>query len=178
MDVHQWSRNGLGSHIGYLPQSHQLFSGTVAENICRMGDPKEVSARILEAAHLAQVHDLILQLPKGYDTEVGPSGRFLSGGQRQLIALARALYGNPRLVVLDEPNSHLDGPSELILLQVIRQLKALGVTLIVISHKPSVLQDMEKLLVLGDGRQLMFDRYEAVIKTLRAQNSVAAEGAS
>lgn len=173
IDMNLWSRHGLGAYVGYLPQSHQLFSGTVAENICRMRHPVSCAEAILEAARTAGVHDMIIQLPKGYDTEVGPGGRFLSGGQRQLIALARALYGKPRLVILDEPNSNLDGPSELILLEVIRVLKSQGVTLVVISHKPSVLQDVDELLVLGNGRQLMFDRREVVLEKLKQQNSVA-----
>jgi PrtD family type I secretion system ABC transporter len=173
IDLNLWSRNGLGVHVGYLPQSHQLFQGTVAENICRMANPSQSADAILDAARRAMIHEMIIQLPKGYDTEVGPGGRFLSGGQRQLIALARALYGRPRLIILDEPNSNLDGPSELILLQVIRTLKAEGVTLVVVSHKPSVLQDVEHLLVLGEGRQLMFDRREVVLDRLKQQNSVA-----
>jgi ABC-type protease/lipase transport system fused ATPase/permease subunit len=173
IDMNRWSRNGLGEHVGYLPQSHQLFNGTVAENICRMRQPGTCAKAILEAARTAGVHEMIIQLPKGYDTEVGPGGRFLSGGQRQLIALARALYGRPSLVILDEPNSNLDGPSELILLEVIRVLKSQGVTLVVISHKPSVLQDVDELLVLGNGRQLMFDRREVVLEKLKQQNSVA-----
>lgn len=175
LDVHTWSANGLGTYIGYLPQDHQLFSGTVAENICRMGDPSESPVKVLEAAKLAQVHDLIIKLPKGYDTEVGPEGRYLSGGQCQLIALARALYGSPRLIVLDEPNSNLDGASEVHLLEVIRKLKELKVTVVVISHKPSILQDMEYLLVLGEGRQLMFDRHDAVMSRLQSQNVVATQ---
>jgi len=176
LDIQRWAMNGLGEHIGYLPQNHQLFSGTVAENICRMGDLRAAPEKILEAARMAQVHDLILQLPKGYDTDVGPNGRFLSGGQRQLIALARALYGQPRFVVLDEPNSNLDGPSELKLLEVLRDLKEMKVTLVVISHKPSVLQDVEHLLVLGEGRQLMFDRRQVVMEQLKRQNAVAQGG--
>jgi PrtD family type I secretion system ABC transporter len=166
VDVFQWSQNGMGAHIGYLPQDLQLFAGTVAENIARMGDAYSQVDQVVEAARRAGVHDMILSLPRGYDTEIGPAGALLSGGQRQLVALARALFGRPRLVVLDEPNSNLDGASELLLVEVMRKLKAEGVTVVIIAHKPSVLQDMDKLLVLGQGRQLMFGPRDEVFGRL------------
>jgi PrtD family type I secretion system ABC transporter len=165
-DVHQWARNGLGEYIGYLPQDHQLFSGTVAENIARMGNAYKQVDAVVEAAKRVGIHEMILRLPKGYDTEVGVGGAVLSGGQRQLIGLARALFGRPRFVVLDEPNSSLDGQSEVILLDMIRALKADGVTLVIIAHKPSILQDMDKLLVLGQSKQLMLGPREEILRRL------------
>jgi PrtD family type I secretion system ABC transporter len=165
-DVFLWAQNGLGEHIGYLPQDQQLFAGTVAENIARMGDAHSQVEPVVEAAQRAGIHELILGLPKGYDTEIGPGGTLLSGGQRQLIALARALFGKPRFVVLDEPNSNLDGQSELLLMEVLRNLKAEGVTAVIIAHKPSLLQDMDKLLVLGQGKQLMFGPREEILGRL------------
>jgi PrtD family type I secretion system ABC transporter len=170
IDVFQWAQNGMGTHIGYLPQDQQLFAGTVAENIARMGDAYTQVEAVVEAARRAGVHDLILGLPQGYDTEIGAGGALLSGGQRQLIALARALFGRPQFVVLDEPNSNLDGPSELLLMEVMRNLKAEGVTVVIIAHKPSILQDMDKLLVLGQGGQLMFGPREEVFGRLGHAN--------
>lgn len=165
-DVYQWSQNGMGDYVGYLPQDQQLFNGSVAENIARMGDAYRQSEQVIEAAKRAGIHDMILRLPKGYDTEIGAGGSSLSGGQRQLIGLARALFGRPRFVVLDEPNSNLDGQSEMILLDVIRRLKADGVTLVIITHKPSLLQDVDKLLVLGQSRQIMCGPRPEVMKRL------------
>jgi PrtD family type I secretion system ABC transporter len=173
-DVHQWSRNGLGNYIGYLPQDQQLFAGTVAENIARMGDAYKQVEAVVEAARRAGAHDMILRLPKGYDTQIGVGGAVLSGGQRQLVGLARALFGRPRLVVLDEPNLNLDGQSELILLEAIRSLKADGVTVVIIAHKPSILQDMDKLLVLGQGKQLMFGPREEILRRLESPGGVVA----
>jgi PrtD family type I secretion system ABC transporter len=166
IDVFQWSQNGLGEFIGYLPQDLQLFKGTVAENIARMGDAYQHVEAVVEAAKRARVHDMIVRLPKGYDTDIGESGKILSGGQRRQIGLARALFGRPRFVVLDEPNSNLDGRSELVLLEVIRGLKADGVTVVIIGHKPSLLQDVDKMLVLGQGKQLMFGPREEIMKQL------------
>jgi len=177
-DVHQWSQNGLGDYIGYLPQDQQLFAGSVAENIARMGDPYEFSGQVIEAAKRAGIHDMILRLPKGYDTEIGAGGSVLSGGQRQLIGLARALFGRPSFVVLDEPNSNLDGESELILLEVIRRLKSERVTLVVITHKPSLLQDVDKLLVLGQSKQIMFGPYPEIMKRLGYASGVVPASAS
>lgn len=173
-DVYQWSQTNLGDYIGYLPQEPQLFKGTVAENIARLGDAYSQVEPVVEAAQRAGIHDLILRFPKGYDTEVGAGGAFLSGGQKQLVALARALFRRPQFVVLDEPNSNLDGQSELLLLEVIRDLKAEGVTVVVIAHKPSLLQDVDKMLVLGQGKQLMFGPREDVMKRLSHTGGVAA----
>jgi PrtD family type I secretion system ABC transporter len=149
-DVASWAREELGPHLGYLPQDVQLFDGTVAENIARLGNAS--SETIVAAAKRAHAHEMILQLPDGYDTVIGAGGVALSGGQRQRIALARALFGDPRLVVLDEPNANLDTEGEQTLLGAMRDLKLAGVTTIVISHRPSVLAEVDKLLVLSTGR--------------------------
>lgn len=166
IDVFQWARNGMGEYIGYLPQDLQLFKGTVAENIARMGNAYEHVEAVVEAAKRARVHDMIVRLPKGYDTDIGESGKILSGGQRRLLGLARALFRNPRYLVLDEPNSNLDGRAEAVLLEVIRSLKADGVTTVIIAHKPSILQDADKMLVLSQGRTLMFGEREEIMKQL------------
>jgi len=144
-----WDRTALGAHLGYLPQDASLFAGTVAQNIARLGpiEPGEV----IKAARLAQVHDMILRLPDGYDTVVGDAGTRLSGGQRQRIALARALYGRPKLVVLDEPDAHLDAEGEDALKSVIQALKACGTTLAVVSHRAGLIGQLDKIAVLKEG---------------------------
>ena len=171
-DVAAWPREGLGPHIGYLPQDVELFGGTVAENIARLGEPD--SAEVIRAAQRAHVHDLILRLPKGYDTEIGESGQVLSPGQRQRIALARALYGKPRLVVLDEPNANLDHEGEDALVRTLQVLKADRVTVVIIAHRPSLLHGADKMLVLRDGT---VDRFGGRAEVMERVTRPAAQAA-
>lgn len=152
--INEWDRNQVGRHIGYLPQEISLVAGTVAENIGRFGLFDE--DQIYQAAVLAGVHNIILKLPDGYDTVIGDGGLRLSGGQRQLIGLARAVVGMPALVVLDEPNSNLDGPGEAALMSCIGELKKAGSTVIMVSHRPNLLQDFDRVILLRDG-QVGFD---------------------
>lgn len=148
-DVTTWDPDDLGQYLGYLPQEVELFAGTVRDNIARMGPASD--EEVIAAAQLAGAHDLILRLPKGYDTEIGESGSVLSGGQRQRIALARALFRNPCLVVLDEPNANLDGPGEEALVAALKRAKSAGSTVILITHKPALLFSVDKVMILNDG---------------------------
>ena len=175
-DIRSWPRERLGPHIGYLPQDVEIFAGTVAENIARLGQVE--SAEVIKAATRANAHEMVLALPQGYDTPVGEGGMLLSAGQRQRLALARALYGNPRLVVLDEPNSNLDTRGEAALADCIRVLKAEGVTLVAITHRLPLVSAVDKVMVLMHGAIQKFGTLAEVLpRTTRApdpaQNVVA-----
>lgn len=160
-DVFAWDREELGPHIGYLPQDVELFEGSISENIARFGDLD--SELVVAASKAADVHEMILRLPEGYDTVIGAGGGTLSGGQRQRIGLARALYGQPVLVVLDEPNSNLDDVGEAALAKAILGLKERQVTVIVITHRTSILGAMGYLMVLKDGQIAAFNTCEKVL---------------
>ncbi|OGR28085.1 MAG: ABC transporter [Desulfobacterales bacterium RIFOXYA12_FULL_46_15] len=154
LDVFQLDNDSLGRFFGYLPQNVELFSGTVKENIARMGEVDDM--KIVEAAKKAGAHEIILRFPQGYDTDIGEAGQSLSGGQRQRVGLARALYGNPKLVILDEPDSNLDEAGEQALMRALRELKAMGATTIMITHKPALLSTVDKILVLENGEMVRF----------------------
>jgi len=163
-DIHQYNRDELGQHIGYLPQDIELFEGTIAQNIARFRE--EDPQKIIEAAKLSGTHDLILNLPHGYETKVGPGGASLSGGQKQRIGLARAVYGLPKIVVLDEPNSNLDDAGEYALMMAMRILKQRGSTLLYITHRKNLLALADKIAVVRDGMIQMYGPKEQVIAAL------------
>jgi ATP-binding cassette subfamily C protein/ATP-binding cassette subfamily C protein EexD len=181
-DVFTWMREDFGRYVGYLPQDVELFDGSVMRNIARMAeaDPDMV----FEAAKLAGCHEMILRLPQGYDTEIGDGGQHLSGGQRQLIGLARSMFGNPKLVVLDEPNSNLDGDAEQALIRGLEALKAKGCTVILVSHRPTLVQGVDKVLLMRDGAVEAFGPRAEVLKRLVQQarpqeiSQTRAEGAA
>jgi ATP-binding cassette subfamily C exporter for protease/lipase/ATP-binding cassette subfamily C protein EexD len=166
-DVARWPRQDLGPWLGYVPQDVELFDGTVADNIARLG-PVESEA-VVAAAKRANVHEMILTLAQGYDTPVGEHGARLSPGQRQRIALARALYGTPRLVVLDEPNANLDGAGEIALAQAMSSLRNEGVTSVVVTHRPSLIAHVDKILLLEAGRVVQFGPAADVLKAMQRQ---------
>jgi ABC-type protease/lipase transport system fused ATPase/permease subunit len=175
-DLANWPRERIGPFVGYLPQDIELFAGTVAENIARMGEVD--SDAVVEAAQQARAHELILRLPEGYDTPVGEGGTLLAGGQRQRIGLARALYRHPRLVVLDEPTAHLDAEGEEALVAALRYLKQQHATIILITHRPSLLQnaDIDKVAVLKAGALDLFGtRGEIMGKVTRGALTVASQ---
>ncbi|MDM7322815.1 MAG: type I secretion system permease/ATPase, partial [Gammaproteobacteria bacterium] len=164
-DIHDWDKTQLGPYIGYMPQDIELFDGTVAENIARFGTINPDA--LLKAAQMAGVHDMILRLPKGYDTPIGEAGHMLSGGQRQRIALARAIYGDPALVVLDEPNSNLDDVGESALVRAILELKKQGTTVVLITHRPSIISVVDLVLLMRDGTLAAFGPRDQVLAALQ-----------
>jgi ATP-binding cassette subfamily C protein EexD len=170
-DMRQYNREEVGPHIGYLPQDIELFDGTVAENIARFGDKDDDA--VVKAAKRSGAHDLIVRLPNGYDTPVGVSGGTLSAGQRQRIGLARALYGGPALVVLDEPNSNLDDVGEIALSEALKDLHDAGTTVIVITHKRNVLAQLQKLMILRNGQITGFGGRDDVLAKIHPNQKAA-----
>ena len=174
--VANWNRDELGPYLGYLPQDIELFEGSIAENIARFGEVD--SAKVIAAATDAGLHEMILRFPKGYDTTIGEAGHLLSGGQRQRIGLARALYGQPCLVVLDEPNANLDDVGEAALLRAVQALKAKGSTVVLVTHRAGIVAAADQLLVLKDGVLHQQGPGEKVLKTLRQGGALAVEQAT
>jgi ATP-binding cassette subfamily C protein EexD len=171
-DIFTWDRDEIGPHVGYLPQDIELFEGTISENICRFSDI--ASEKIVEAATLAGIHDLILTFENGYDTEISADASQLSGGQRQRIGLARAVYDNPKLIVLDEPNSNLDDQGEKALRAAIEVMSKSGSTIVVISHRTSLLKCVSKILVLNNGRPIKYGARDEVLTELAGVRTVPA----
>lgn len=166
-DLASWPSDRIGPYIGYLPQDIELFAGSIADNIARLEEPD--SEKVIKAAKMAGLHEIILKMQKGYDTYIGDNSEVLSGGQRQRIGLARALYGDPKLLVLDEPNASLDSEGELALQQAVVQLKKDGATVILITHKVSILSSVDKLLIMQDGAVAVFGPRDEVLQKLQQQ---------
>ncbi|HEX9372682.1 MAG TPA: ATP-binding cassette domain-containing protein, partial [Roseiflexaceae bacterium] len=169
--IHHWDGEQIGRHLGFLPQDVELFAGSVRDNIARM-QPADDEA-VVNAAQIAHAHDMIQQLPQGYDTWLGDGGVRLSGGQRQRIGLARAVFGNPRLLVLDEPNANLDQAGEAALTTAIAELKRTGVAMVIVGHRPSTLEVADKVLVLKEGRVALFGQRDHVLETLKQRAAEA-----
>jgi ATP-binding cassette subfamily C protein len=168
----QWASDMLGRHIGYLPQDVELFAGTVAQNICRF-DLEAKSDRIIAAAKEAGVHDMIIKMRDGYNTQVGEQGAALSAGQAQRVALARALYGDPFLIVLDEPNSNLDTEGDEALTRAVRAARERGAIVVVVAHRPVGIEGVDQVLVLRDGRMQAFGPKEQVLAQVLAPRVAA-----
>jgi len=166
LPIDGWDRTELGPYLGYLPQDIELFEGTIAENIARFGEVE--SEKVIAAARSAGLHEMILRFPKGYDTPIGEAGGLLSGGQRQRIGLARAVYGDPVLVVLDEPNANLDDVGEQALVRTVQGLKAAGRTVFLITHRPGILAVADRILILRDGLVQADGPRDEVLAALRA----------
>jgi len=158
----QWSQEALGRHVGYLPQDVELLAGSIAQNIARF-DPDADDADIIAAATEAGVHEMIIKMPEGYDTQIGEQGSVLSAGQAQRIALARALFGSPFLLVLDEPNSNLDAEGDIALTRAVQSVRARGGVVIVVAHRPVGVEGVDMILMMKDGRLQAFGPKEEVL---------------
>jgi ATP-binding cassette subfamily C exporter for protease/lipase len=167
-DVYHWNKDELGPSIGYLAQDIELFAGTVSENIARFGQID--SEQVIQAAKRTGVHEMILHMPQGYDTRLGDGGAGLSGGQRQRLGLARAIYGDPSVIVLDEPNSNLDDSGEQALVGALNDLRSRGKTIVLITHRTSALATTNKLLLLREGVAQMFGPRDQVLAELAKLN--------
>lgn len=174
-DIYQWNKAELGPHLGYLPQDIELFGGTISENIARFGEVD--SEKVVQAAKRAGVHDMILHFPEGYDTKLGDGGAGLSGGQKQRLGLARAMYGDPSLIVLDEPNSNLDDAGEAALVAAIGDLRQRGKTIVLITHRANAINVTTKLLLMRDGGVHLFGPTAQVLAALQEANTKAVQAA-
>jgi ABC-type protease/lipase transport system fused ATPase/permease subunit len=166
----QWNPDVLGRYVGYVPQEIALFEGTIAQNIARHDVPD--ATEVIKAAQLAGIHEAILRLPQGYETTVGLTGETLSGGLRQRVALARALYGDPAIVILDEPNSNLDAAGDDMLTEVLTRLKAMGKTVVVVSHKTALITRADRILLLADGAVQAFGTRDEILKRVGRPRAV------
>ena len=177
LPISGWNRIELGPHVGYLPQDIELLEGSIAENIARFGEVDPV--QVIAAAQSAGLHEMILRFPKGYDTPIGEAGNLLSGGQRQRIGLARAIYGNPTLIVLDEPNANLDDAGEAALFKTVQELKVQKKTVFLITHRPGAIAMADRLLILNDGRVQADGPRDAVVAAMQllAQQRAAGQSA-
>jgi ATP-binding cassette subfamily C protein len=180
-DLKDWESDKLAKYVGYLPQDSILFHGSIRDNISRFqaftgGDPAEIDARVVAAAQAAGAHEMILRLPKGYDSMLGVGGRGLSSGQSQRIAFARAIYGEPAMIVLDEPNAHLDAEGEGALMRTLMGLKERGAAVLLVAHRTGILNAADKLLVLREGAVEMFGPRDDVVARLQQQEKGARPG--
>ena len=164
-ETYTWNTQDRNQYMGYVPQDIELFGGTIRENIARM-DPNATDESVVEAAEFTKAHEIVLRMPKGYDTEIGYAGSLLSGGQKQRIALARAFYGDPKFVVLDEPNSNLDAQGEADLSEVILKAKERKITTVIISHRTSIMSVVDKIMVMRDGTVVSFGPKDEVLRQL------------
>jgi ATP-binding cassette subfamily C exporter for protease/lipase len=169
VDIYQWNKDELGDYMGYLPQEVDLFDGTVAENIARFGEPD--LEHIEEICKLINIHDIIMKLPEGYQSNIGDEGVVFSGGQRQRVGMARAMYGYPKFIIMDEPNSNLDHESEQYLIGAIRHMKTLGATQVIVTHRESLIAEADYLMILRNGLISMFGPRADVIAALEQANA-------
>ncbi len=173
-DVFSWAREDFGKHVGYMPQDVELFGGTIKDNIARL-QKEATSDKVIEAAMLAGAHDMILRLPNGYETDIGTTGSSLSGGQRQRIGLARAFFGDPRLIVLDEPNASLDEVGQQALVAALKHAKDKKVTTFIVSHRPEILSSVDKILIIQDGSVAAFGTKEEIMARFAAKQAPASD---